>query len=313
MEQQEEHWARETLREIAMEGIKERRRARRWGIFFKLLILAYLIAVFALAVPSLWRSTDVVEVGRHVAVVDLNGAIASDSKANADRIIKGLEAAFGANDVAGVMLRINSPGGSPVESRRINAAIKRLRDAHPDVTLYAVAGDIMASGAYYVAAAADEVYADPASLVGSIGVVMGGFGFTDAMDKVGVERRLYTAGRNKAMLDPFSAPDPDVEAHVQTMLDDIHTQFIQAVREGRGDRLADDERLFSGLIWTGERGKALGLVDGLATPREVAREIIGVERTVNYTPRGNILDRITERLGMVASQVRNELLTPRLW
>ncbi|MDZ7809885.1 MAG: S49 family peptidase [Arhodomonas sp.] len=243
-------------------------------------------------------------------MVDLEGAIAADSPAAADRIIRGLEAAFAAEGTAGVMLRINSPGGSPVQARRIYAAMERLRAEHPDIPLYAVAGDMAASGGYYVAAGADRIFADPASLVGSIGVIMGGFGYTEAMEKLGVERRLYTAGRNKAMLDPFSRVRSRRRTHVSAMLDEIHEQFIDAVRKGRGDRLAESEELFSGLIWTGERALALGLVDELATPEHVAAEVIGTERTIDYTPRGGLIERITRQLGSTTAAVLERLTRP---
>lgn len=296
-----EDWAQATLRDIALEGIRERRRARRWGLLFKFLILAYLAAILLLTLPSLQGEAEVPGTTPHTAVVDLYGTIAADTPASAERIIDGLEKAFSAPGAEAVMLRINSPGGSPVQARRIYAAIQRLRAAHPDKPLYAVTGDIAASGAYYVAAAADRIYVDPASLVGSIGVIMGGFGYTGAMEKLGIERRLYTAGRNKAMLDPFSETDPKVEEHVRSMLDEIHRQFIDAVKRGRGKRLATDrDDLFSGLVWTGTRAVDLGLADALATPREVAREVVGVARTVDYTPRGGLLERVMDRLGVTA-------------
>lgn len=294
-------WAQATLRDIALEGIRERRRARRWGLLFKFLLLAYLVAILLLTLPSLQGEAQMPGTAPHTAVVDLDGTIAADTPASADRVINGLEEAFSASGARAVMLRINSPGGSPVQARRIYAAIQRLRAAHPDKPLYAVTGDIAASGAYYVAAAADRIYADPASLVGSIGVIMGGFGYTGAMEKLGIERRLYTAGRNKAMLDPFSETTPAVEEHVQSMLEEIHQQFIDAVKQGRGDRLASDrDDIFSGLVWTGARAVDLGLADALATPDEVARDVVGVARTVDYTPRGGFLERVMNRLGVTA-------------
>ncbi|MQM37927.1 hypothetical protein KBTX_01931 [wastewater metagenome] len=294
-------WAQATLRDIALEGIRERRRARRWGLLFKFLLLAYLVAILLLTLPSLQGEAQMPGTAPHTAVVDLDGTIAADTPASADRVINGLEEAFSASGAQAVMLRINSPGGSPVQARRIYAAIQRLRAAHPDKPLYAVTGDIAASGAYYVAAAADRIYADPASLVGSIGVIMGGFGYTGAMEKLGIERRLYTAGRNKAMLDPFSETNPAVEEHVQSMLEEIHQQFIDAVKQGRGDRLASDrDDIFSGLVWTGARAVDLGLADALATPDEVARDVVGVARTVDYTPRGGFLERVMNRLGVTA-------------
>lgn len=300
MNEDEQRWERETLRDIALEGVKERRRARRWGIVFKVLILIYLFALLALSPALDWLGGGDEGPGPHTAAVDITGPIMTDSPASAETVIRSLEAAFGASQVAGVILRINSPGGSPVQSGRINDALKRLREAHPDIPVHAVAGDLMTSGAYYIAAGADRIFADKASLVGSIGVIMGGFGFTESLDKLGVERRLYTAGENKAFLDPFSDEDEEQVAHAREMLGEIHQQFIDVVRAGRGERLDEEraEQIFSGLIWTGERGLGLGLVDDLAGPREVAREVIGAEEIVDYTQRPGILERLTNRLGV---------------
>jgi protease-4 len=305
----ESNWEREALREVALEGIRERRRARRWGIFFKLLLAAYLFALLLIAVSPGALSGASVASGPHTAVVDVQGTIAADSPANAERIIGGLEDAFAAENVEGVILRINSPGGSPVQSGRVNDAMQRLTQAHPDTPLYAVAGDLCASGAYYVAAGADRIYADKASIVGSIGVLMGSFGFTGAMDKLGIERRLYTAGRNKAMLDPFSETDQASVEHIRDMLDGVHQQFIEEVREGRGDRLkGDPEKLFSGLYWHGQRGVELGLVDELASPDEVAKDVIGAAKLVNYTPRKSVFERFADNVGAAAGWVLHDQL-----
>jgi protease-4 len=296
-------WERDTLREVALEGIKERRRARRWGIFFKLLLALYLFAVLGLALRPGALDSSAVTTEAHTAVVNVQGMISSDSPANAERVIAGLEDAFANEDVEGVILRINSPGGSPVQSGRINDAMQRLREEHPDTPLYAVAGDLLASGAYYIAAGADRIYADKASIVGSIGVLMGSFGFNDAMERIGVERRLYTAGRNKALLDPFSEAQERHVEHVQGMLDGIHQQFIDVVRQGRGDRLeGDPDKLFSGLYWTGEKGVSLGLVDELAGPREVAADVIGAELTVDYTPQQSLFQKLADRVGSAAGR-----------
>lgn len=302
-------WERDALREIALEGIRERRRARRWGIFFKFLAALYFFGLLGLALSPAAFQGSAVTTEPHTAVVDVQGVISSDSPANADRIVSGLEDAFASEDVEGVILRINSPGGSPVQSGRINDAMQRLKEANPDTPLYAVAGDLCASGAYYIAAGAERIYADKASMVGSIGVLMGSFGFNDAMDRIGVERRLYTAGRNKALLDPFSeAKDRHIE-HVEGMLDNIHEQFIEVVREGRGDRLkGDPDKLFSGLYWTGEKGVSLGLVDELASPGQVAEDVIGAERTVNYTPQQSFFQRLADRVGSAAGRVIHEKL-----
>ena len=305
-------WARDALRDVALEGVRERRRARRWGIFFKLLFFGYLVALLLLSQSlDLGGVADAVT-GPHTAVVDIEGTIASDSEASAETIIKGLRSAFEADGVRGVMLRINSPGGSPVESSRVNREIRRLREANPGIPVYAVAGDLCASGAYYIAVAADRIYVDASSLVGSVGVIMGGFGFTQAMDKLGVERRLYTAGRHKGMLDPFSPARETEVQHVREMLDRIHQQFIQAVRDGRGERLADSEELFSGLIWTGDRAVELGLVDEIGSPGHVAREVIGAEKLVNYSRRPPLLQRLADRVGAAAARVAGLGVVPDL-
>lgn len=292
----DERWERDVLRDIALEGIRERRRSRRWGIFFKILLFAYLLALLALALSGPWFAGDD-GLGPHTAVVDIHGPILPASPASAERVTAALQNAFAAEGVRGVLLRINSPGGSPVQAGRINDEIRRLRGLHPDVPVYAVAGDICASGAYYVAVAADRIYADKASIVGSIGVILGSFGFTGAMDKLGIERRLYTAGRNKAFLDPFSPQHPDEVRRIEQMLDAVHQQFIAVVRAGRGERLADDAEIFSGLVWTGTQSVELGLVDALGSPEYVAREVIGAQAMVNYTVEGTLLERVARRIG----------------
>jgi protease-4 len=289
-------WERDLLNRLAFAALVEQRRARRWGIFFKFALLAYLVVLLVIYLPSDWGVPGAG--ARHVALVNVNGVIAEDSAASADRIIKGLRAAFDDPNTAGVIVRINSPGGSPVQAGYINREMRRLRKAHPDIPLYAVIGDVGASGAYYVAAAADKIYADEASVVGSIGVLMNGFGFVEAMKKLGIERRLLTAGQHKDMLDPFSPVDPTELAHVKGILEDVHQQFIAAVKEGRGDRLVDNDDIFSGLVWTGEQSVKLGLVDALGSPGYVAREVIGVDQIVDYTPKRELLERVVERIGV---------------
>lgn len=293
----EERWERETLREVALEGIRERRLARRWGIFFKLALLAYLIVLLFSVRACQQAGLQAVE-GRHTAVVEVSGPIAADSEASAERIIEGLNKAFEAPNVAGVILRINSPGGSPVQAGQINDEIYRLREEHPEIPVYAAVEDVCASGAYYIAVAADRIYVDKASMVGSIGVLLNSFGFTEAMDKLGVERRLYTAGKNKAFLDPFSLEEPRHVEHIQEMLRAVHQQFIDVVKRGRGERLAQDEEVFSGLVWTGVRSIELGLADELGSVRSIAREVIGAEQLVDYTPRPPLLDRLGGDFGV---------------
>jgi protease-4 len=279
----------------------EQRRARRWGIFFKLLTFGYLFAILWLFMFDSEMSPEVTPQA-HTAIIELRGPISADDEASADAIIWGLRNAFEAPKAKAVILRINSPGGSPVQSGYIYDEIKRLRVKYPQKPVYAVITDIGASGAYYVAAAADEIYADKASLVGSIGVVAGGFGFVDLMEKVGVERRLYTAGDHKAFLDPFSPSNKAEKVFWQSVLDTTHQQFIDQVKQGRGDRLKDDPKLFSGLVWTGEQALELGLIDGLGSSSYVAREIVEAEKLVDYTPKPEPWQRLIDQLSVSFSK-----------
>ena len=291
----QEGWERELITRLASDAVVEQRKARRWGIVFKSLLFAYLlILLFALPFDFSTSKT----IGKHTALVELQGVIEDGAQASADNIIQGLRDAYEDSNTAAVILRINSPGGSPVQAGYMNDEIIRLREKHPNIPLYAVITDICASGGYYVAVAAEEIYADKASIVGSIGVLMDGFGFTDAMKKLGVERRLITAGANKGFLDPFSPPKEEDVMHVRGLLKTIHKQFIDVVKEGRGARLKENPDLFTGLVWTGEQSVELGLVDGLGSSSYVAREIIGEEKIVNFTPQPNYLNRFAERLGV---------------
>lgn len=295
-----ENWEKDVLNRLAFATLNERRRARRWGIFFKLLLFAYLFLLLWLIWPS-----DFGEAGlhhaRHTALIDISGVIAEGAEANADDVVGALRKAFGDANAAGVILRINSPGGSPVQAGIIYDEIRRLRKAHPDKPLYTVVTDICASGGYYIAAASDAIYANRASIVGSIGVLMNGFGFVGTMDKLGVERRLYTAGKHKAFLDPFSPIKESDVAHIHKMLDDIHQQFIDAVRAGRGKRLKDNPSLYSGLVWTGDEAVGLGLVDKLADTRYVAEKVIGAKEIVDYTPKPHYLELLAQRVGTAAA------------
>ncbi len=259
------NWERDILEKIATEGLREQRRTRRWGIFFKSLGFLYLFALLMIMIPGEVRHPGVIPGEKHTALVELNGIIAPGTEASADRVISGLRKAFENRDTAGVILRINSPGGSPVQSGYIYDEILRLREKYPETPFYAVITDVCASGGYYVAAAAEKIYADQASIVGSIGVRMDNFGFVDAMKKLGIERRTLTAGENKALMDPFAPVDPKVTAHMTGLLENVHNQFINAVKQGRGDRLKDVDGLFSGLIWTGDQGVEIGLVDELGS------------------------------------------------
>lgn len=296
----DDHWEREALLRIASASLDEQRRSRRWGIFFKFLLAAYLLLLLGLYWPVSFE-TQVMNKG-HTALVDLDGVIMNEGQVDADSVVTGLRRAFEDSHTRGVVLRINSPGGSAVQAGYIHDEVLRLKEENPDIPVYAVIGDVCASGGYYVAVAADEIYANRASIVGSIGVVMGSFGFTEAMDKLGVERRLLTAGEHKGFMDPFSPVKEEEEAHIRGMLEEIHQQFIQVVREGRGERLAEDADLFSGLVWSGARATELGLVDALGSASHVAREVIGEERIVDFTRRPNYLDRLSERLGVGAAR-----------
>ena len=291
----ETRWQRDLLNRLAFASLAEQRRTRRWNLAFKFAFLTYLVVVLLVYLPGNWldRGDD----GPHSALVDVRGIIADDSDASAERVVSGLQAAFEDENTKGVILRINSPGGSPVQAAYINSEVTRLREAFPETPLYAVIVDIGASGGYYAAASADKIYASQSSLVGSIGVLMNGFGFVDTMKLLGVERRLLTAGAHKGFLDPFSPTKPEDVEHVQRMLEEIHQQFIDAVRKGRGDRLADNEDIFSGLIWTGEKCVELGLVDALGSSDYVAREVIGAEQIVNFTPSRSFFEQLAKRVG----------------
>ncbi|UTW05345.1 signal peptide peptidase SppA [Amphritea atlantica] len=287
---------------------KEQRAARRWGIFFKLLTFGYLFVILGIYLFADTFTPDMDEGGEHTAVVQVKGVIADGEDASADHIIGALRRAFEDEGSKAIILRINSPGGSPVQSGYVYDEVKRLRALHPEKKVYAVILDIGASGAYYIAASADEIYADKASLVGSIGVVSSGFGFVDLMEKVGVERRNLISGENKTFLDPFSPLKDKDRAFWQTVLDTTHKQFIDQVRKGRGDRLQQNDQLFSGLVWTGEQALDLGLIDGLGSSGYVAREIVGAEKLVDYTPKGSPLEQLIDRLGVtfgktIASQM----------
>jgi len=299
-------WERDVVNRLAFAALNEQRRARRWNVFFKSLFFIYLF-VLLFYVPMEWGDTTI-STGKHTALVELDGVIAANTPANADNLVSGLRRAFKDKNTQGVILRINSPGGSPVQAGYVYDEIKRLRGKYPKIKLYAVVTDICASGGYYIAAAADEIYADKASIVGSIGVLMDGFGFVDTLKKVGAERRLMTAGEHKGILDPFSPLKSDEVRHVQGLLDGIHQQFIDAVKAGRGDRLADNPDLFSGLFWSGEEGVKLGLVDGLGSSNYVAREIIGVEKIVDFTARPDYFERFADRIGAAMATIIGENL-----
>ncbi len=304
----DDKWQRDIINRLAFAAINEQKRSRRWGIFFKSLIFIYLFVIFIVAYFPYKEGSSNITLGKHTALVRLSGVIASNTEASADNIITGLRNAFEDSDTVGVILRINSPGGSPVQAAYINDEIYRLRKKYPKIKLYAVITDMCASGGYYVASAADEIYANKGSVVGSIGVIMNGFGFVGSMKKLGITRRAYTSGKHKAFLDPFSKENPEEVAHVKTLLDDIHQQFIDVVKKGRGNRLKNDPNLFSGYVWTGEQSLKLGLVDALGSSRYVAREVIKAKKIVDFTPKPNYLDRFAERFGMTMARTITQVL-----
>ena len=293
-------WERELVTRLATAALKEQRRARLWGIFFKLLTFAYVTLILIMAVD--WQArTDLAGGKKHTAMVELNGVIAPGADASAEKVTSALQAAFKDKNTQGVVVRINSPGGSPVQAQTIYDEMRRLRKKYPDIPLYAVVEDVCASGGYFVAVGADRIYVAKASVVGSIGVLMNGFGFTGLMDKLGVERRLITAGENKGMLDPFSPLDEKDKQHAQTLIKDVHEQFIGVVREGRGKRLKESPELFSGLIWTGQKSVELGLADGIGSLEFVAREVVKAEEIVDFTQKDNLAEKFARRFGAGAA------------
>jgi protease-4 len=292
-----DEWQKDLIEKLATDALIERRRARRWGIFFKLLTFAYLIGVLLLVLPKDWTE-DAMGGKSHTALVELEGLIAAGEKASADNVVTGLRDAFEDANTKAVILRINSPGGSPVQSSYMYKEIVRLREKYPDTPLYAVVSDICASGGYYVAAAADEIYVNESSVIGSIGVLINGFGFVDAMQDFGVERRLLTAGEHKGILDPFSPQSEFDQEYISKLLTNLHAEFIEAVKAGRGERLVgDDAELFSGLFWNGKEGIRMGLADAVGSASYVAREIVGVEEIVDFTAKEDPIERLAKRFG----------------
>ncbi len=291
-------WERAAIERLAGAALQEQRRARRWGIFFKLLTFAYITALIVLALD--WGGRGETK-GKHTALVEVSGIIAPGTDASAERVMASLQAAFKDENTQGVVVRINSPGGSPVQSNTIYEEMRRLRKKHPAVPLYAVIEDLGASGGYYVAAAADRIYVGRSSIVGSIGVRMDSFGVTELMEKLGVERRLLTAGDNKGFLDPFLPVDPAQKAHAQALLDEVHRHFVDAVRDGRGKRLRETPDMFSGLIWTGQKSIELGLADALGSLDFVAREVVKAEKVVDFTQKENLAEKFARRFGAGAA------------
>jgi protease IV len=294
-------WDKKTLEKLLFCNLKEQRSRRRWGVFFKLLFAIYFFALLWLV----WPTDNIPTAGKekpHVALVEVRGEIGADTSASADNIIEGLQDAFKDKNTQGVILEINSPGGSPVQADDVYKEIRYLRAKYPKVKLYAVCSDLCASGAYYVAAAADDIYANPSSLVGSIGVLMDGFGFVDTMQKLGVQRRLLTAGAHKGFLDPFSPVKPEEQKYAQDLLESVHQQFIQSVEQGRGDRLKKNPDIFSGLVWSGAQALPLGLIDGFGDTYSVARDVFQNHTIVDYTVKPNFFEKIANRMGASFSQ-----------
>ena len=275
--------------------MQEQKVARRWSIFFKVLMFAYLFIILFLALG--WLGGTKASTGEHTALIEIAGVIEAGGDVNADSVMSSLNDAYDNKGTKGIILRINSPGGSPVQAGIIYDEIRRQKKLHPTIPVYAVVEDICASGGYYIAVATDKIYVDKASIVGSIGVLMDGYGFTEVMKKVGVERRLLTAGENKAMLDPFSPVNPKHQQLAQNMLNQIHEQFKTVVRQGRGKRLIEDSETFSGLFWSGEQSIKIGLADALGSADFVAREVIKQEEIVDFTYQETITDRFAKRLG----------------
>jgi protease-4 len=306
-----QNWERELLEKVALAAITEQTRARRWGIAFKSLMFVYLFAIFGVAVyPKLDGNHHASKGDDHTAIIDLMGQIGEDKDANADAIIEGLRDAVEDKHTKGIILHANSPGGSPVQSAYVFDEIRRIKKEHPNLPIFTVVSDMCASGCYFIAAASDKIFVNPSSLVGSIGVLMDGFGFVDGMQKLGVERRLLTAGSHKAMLDPFTPRKDNETIYMQNLLNQVHQQFISAVKIGRGTRLKESPDMFSGLVWSGEEAVKIGLVDDFATQKEVAKNIIGAEEEVNFTPQEHLMDRIAGRLGASFGQALSSFLQP---
>jgi len=305
---QESAWEREVIEKLALAAITEQTRARRWSVFFKSLAFCYLTIVLGITLYPELKKDMGNDSKEHTAVIDVTGPIAEDKDANATSIIESLRNAVKDQQTKGIILHSNSPGGSPVQSAYVYEEIRAIKKQHPDLPIYAVVSDICASGCYYIASATDKIFVNPSSLIGSIGVLMDGFGFVDVMQKLGVERRLLTAGAHKAMLDPFSPPKTDETQYMQALLDQVHQQFISAVKAGRGDRLIESPDMFSGLIWTGEAGVKIGIADAFGTEDYVAKDIIGAEKRVDFTKQSRFLDKIAGKLGASFGQALGTML-----
>lgn len=296
LSQNSDNWERGVLNKLIFSTLQEQKRSRRWGIFFKTLIFIYLFALLIISTGT-FSGDPLSSSDSHSAVINIVGPIIDGAEADAEIIIKGLRAAKEHDGTKGIILKMNTPGGTPVQASYVYDEIQQIKKDKPDLPIYAVVSEICASGGYYVAAAADKIFVNRSSIVGSIGVIMNGFGFVDTMKKFGIERRLLIAGEHKAIMDAFSPTNQEETKHVQSMLNEIHEQFMRAVRDGRGDKLADDPAIYSGLVWTGEKSIELGLADDFGTIDSVATNIIGESFIVDFTPEEKLLDRLTGKLG----------------
>jgi protease-4 len=292
---QKEGWERDVLEKLAFASLRELRAQRRWTVFFRLVTLSIVILAIWMALD--FGAGDKSIASSHTALIEIDGTIEAGGRSAADTVVPALNKAYADKGSVGIIMHINSPGGSPVQAGIINDEIARLRKVYPQKPLYVVVGEMCASGGYYVAAAADKVFVNKASIVGSIGVLMDGFGLTGLMEKVGVERRLLTAGENKGFMDPFSPQVPQQKEHAQAMLNEIHQQFIDVVRNGRGKRLKETPDMFSGLFWSGSRAVELGLADGFGTVESVARDQLKTENIVDYTQHEGLSDRVLKKFG----------------
>jgi protease-4 len=289
-------WERQALESLLSENLKDKKNDRRWKTLWRIIWLGlFMFTVFSFFNPFKAKSSGVL--GKHTAVVSIQGEIASNTPANAEDINSALQSAFENQDSAGIILKINSPGGSPVQAGMIHDEILRLRNEYPKKHLYVVVEELCASGGYYIAVAGEKIFVDKASIVGSIGVIMAGFGFQGFMEKVGVERRVITAGENKDMMDPFLKQDPKNREKFQSMVNEIHQQFIDVVKQGRGDRLKPNPDLFTGMVWTGAKSVELGLADELGTVDHVAKDVIGQKEIIDYSQTENVAERLAKRFG----------------
>ncbi|KTD07210.1 protease-4 [Legionella jamestowniensis DSM 19215] len=289
------------LNQIVIEYMRDQRRQRYWRWIKRILFVMFVLFIFY-QVYSYGDEDKTVRLKPHVGLIDLNGTIFDTEGAGAENFAKAMDSAYKSTGLKALIIRINSPGGSPVQADYMYNTLQYYRSKYPDIKTYAVCVDMCASAAYYVAAGAEEIYANPSSIVGSIGVLYNGFGFVDAMQKLGISRRLQTAGKNKGFMDPFSPQTPQQVQLLQTMLDNIHQQFIAKVKAGRGERLLIDDETFSGLFWTGEQAKARGLIDGFASSGQIVREKMQLEKVIDYTYKQTVLERFSKNLGTALAE-----------